>query len=148
MSVPPIPPDRPCLSPYLIVKDAPALIQFLQASFDGELLHRSDGPGGRVMHAQVRVGDSTVMLSEAQPEWPESATHLHLYVEDVDATYHRALKHGGTSVQVVEDQFYGDRTGGVKDPCGNTWWVASVIENVSEEEMFKRIEAMGQQSAE
>jgi uncharacterized glyoxalase superfamily protein PhnB len=99
-------------------------------------------PDGGVMHAEVKIGDSTVMMGEPMGDWKAKPCSLYLYVEDVDAVYRRAIQAGGTSVGGPKDQFYGDRTGGVIDPCGNYWGIATHVEDVSHEEMAKRFAAM------
>jgi uncharacterized glyoxalase superfamily protein PhnB len=104
-------------------------------------------PDGVVMHAEVRIGDSMVMLSDGGGEWKPMPAVLYLYVPDADATYRRALDAGATSVQEPTTQFYGDRHGGVRDPSGNVWWIATRVEDVSPEELQKRAAAyMRQQS--
>ncbi|MFN3327089.1 MAG: VOC family protein [Bryobacteraceae bacterium] len=96
------------------------------------------GPDGAVMHAEVKVGDSRVMLGGARKEWGAMPGVLCVYVEDADAVYRKAIEAGGTSIKESADQFYGDRHGGVKDPAGNMWWIATHIEDVPEEEMRRR----------
>jgi uncharacterized glyoxalase superfamily protein PhnB len=115
------------LSPYLMVDGAQRVIDFLVATFDGVQLRRFDAPGGGILHVEVRVDDTVVMLADAGgacafPVW------LHVYVPDVDATYRRALAAGGEPVQppTLKDGDV-DRRGGVKDPAGNTWWVATQV---------------------
>jgi uncharacterized glyoxalase superfamily protein PhnB len=99
-------------------------------------------PDGGVMHAEVKVGDSKLMMGEPMGDWKAKPCSLYLYVEDVDAVYQRAIQAGGTSVREPSDQFYGDRTGGVIDPSGNYWGIATHVEDVSHEEMAKRAAAM------
>jgi PhnB protein len=99
------------------------------------------------MHAEVRIGDSVVMLSDAMGEWKLMPTSIYLYVNDADATYQRALQAGATPMMEPANQFYGDRQGSVKDPAGNYWWIATHIEDVSREELAQYAEAfMRQQS--
>ena len=90
------------------------------------------------MHAQMKIGDSIIMLSDARAEWMPMPCMFYLYVNDTDATYARAMKAGGKSLREPATQFYGDRSGGVQDPCGNQWWIATHVEDVSPEEMEKR----------
>lgn len=125
MAVKPIPDGFHTVTPYLIVTDVPLLIDFLKQAFDAKEIYRSTTPEGTVNHAQVQVGDSMVMMGQAQAEWPAMPTMLYLYMEDVDSWYHRALQAGGTSVRELTDEVYGDRVGGVKDPVGNQWWIAT-----------------------
>ena len=129
--------------PYLLVPSAPRLIDFLKQVFDAQEIHRTTLPDGRVMHAQVRIGDSTVMMGEAQGDCPPMPAALYVYVNDTDAAYQRALAAGATSVMAPADQFYGDRNAGVKDAAGNLWWIATHIEDVSKEELDRRLAAMG-----
>ncbi len=100
-----------------------------------------DTPDGKVSHAEVTIGDSVVMIAEAGGEWKPFSSWIHLYVPDTDTLYKRALRAGGTSVREPADQIYGDRSAGVKDPVGNTWWISTHIEDVSPEEMRRRQEA-------
>jgi PhnB protein len=117
------------VSPYLIASGAQAVIDFLKQTFGAEPLRRYDLPDGSIMHAEVRIGDTVVMIGEAGENWPAVPAHLHVYVEDVDATYRRALEAGGVSVQRPERKGGDDdRRGGVKDPAGNTWWIATQVE--------------------
>ena len=102
------------------------------------------GPGGAIMHAEMRIGDTMVMLSDATPENPPMPIMIHLYVEDADRVYKRALAAGASSLREPADQFYGDRSAGVKDAFGNQWWLATHIEDVSPQELQKRAAAMGQ----
>jgi uncharacterized glyoxalase superfamily protein PhnB len=99
-------------------------------------------PDGGVMHAEVKIGDSKIMMGEAMGEWKAKPCSLYLYVEAVDAVYQRAIQAGGTSVREPMVQFYGDRTAGVVDPCGNYWGIATHVEDVSHEELEKRFAAM------
>jgi uncharacterized glyoxalase superfamily protein PhnB len=123
------------------VSDATKLIDFLKQAFDAELLFKMDGPGGRIMHAEMTIGDSRIMLGQPAPG-QETQAMIHLYVPDTDATYKRALAAGGTSVREPADQFYGDRSGGVRDMFGNQWHIATHVEDVTPEEMDRRMAAM------
>lgn len=126
------------ITPYLVVDGAARLIDFLVQAFDAEERERFAAPGNRVGHAELRIGDSVVMLGDARPEHPAMQAMLYLYVDDVDATYQIALSAGAKSVQAPQDHFYGDRSGGVKDPCGNVWYIATHIEDVSPVELKRR----------
>lgn len=139
MSVKPIPEGYHVVSPYLIVAGVPRLIDFLEGAFDAKEITRLAGPDGIIMHAQVRIGDSVVMLGEARGEWPPMPGSLYFYVIDTDATYRRALQAGGTSIMEPSDQFYGDRNAGVKDPSGNIWWIATRKEDLSDDEIAGRV---------
>ena len=141
MAVKPIPDGFHTVTPYLVVDGASKLIDFLKQAFHAQEVHRNSGPDGSVMHAQVRIGDSMVMLADAVGEHKAMPTAIYLYVTDTDRLYKRALDAGATSMGAPADQFYGDRSGGVKDPSGNHWWIATHKEDVSPEEMAKRAEA-------
>ena len=136
--VKPIPEGYHSVTPYMMVEGADQLIEFLKRAFGATEALRLAGPDGKVGHAEIRVGDSMLMVSEARGEWKAKPASFYLYVEDVDAVYRRALDAGGTSLGEVKDQFYGDRSGGVLDPCGNMWWVATHIEDMSGEELERR----------
>lgn len=138
--VQPIPDGYHTVTPYLLVEDAAGLIPFLERAFGATLLGRYDSPDGRLMHASLQIGDSKVMMGQAAEQWPAMPAMLHLYVEDVDAVYRRAVEAGARSIREPEDQFYGDRSGGVVDPAGNQWWITTHVEDVSDEEMARRHE--------
>lgn len=114
------------VSPYLVTENAEAVLAFLRDALDAVPLRRYETPEGSIMHAEVRVDDTVVMLGQAGGDWPAVPCHLHVYVPDVDVTYERALRLGGEPVQAPtrkgDDP---DRRGGVKDPGGNTWWFAT-----------------------
>ena len=122
-------PDRyTSVAPYLITSGAQEVIDFLTATFGAEQLRRTDSPEGRVRHAEVRIDDTVVMIADGAPGWPATPAHMHVYVRDVDATYRRALAAGGTSVQEPVKKGDPDKRGGVADPGGNTWWIATQME--------------------
>ena len=135
----PIPDGYHTVTPYLVVEDAGKLLEFLTAAFDARIISSHKRPDGKVAHAEVKVGDSILMLGSAQGDTKPIPTALYMYVPDCDALYRRALAAGATSIGEPKDQFYGDRHGGVKDPCGNSWWLATHIEDVSEEELERRM---------
>jgi uncharacterized glyoxalase superfamily protein PhnB len=116
------------VSPYLIVSDAAGTIKFLEDAFEAVVLRRFPGGGGRLMHAEVRIDDTVLMLADSAPEWPPVLAHVHVYVADVDATYSRALQVGATSVQEPVKRDDEDKRGGVKDVGGTTWWIATRVE--------------------
>jgi PhnB protein len=123
------PDGYPSASPYLIVDGAARTIDFLVRALDGVELQRIPAPNGGVLHASVRIDDSVVMLSDgAPPEWPPLPAHVHVYVRDVDETYRRALAAGATSVQAPLKKDDADKRGGVRDPGGTTWWIATQVE--------------------
>lgn len=141
--VKPIPAGYHTVTPYLIVEGAPKLIDFLKHTFNAQESALIKGPDGRVAHAEVKIGDSTIMMSDATAQWKPIESQAYVYVEDVDAAYKRALEAGATSVREPKTEFYGDRTGSVKDPLGNVWGIATHVEDVSPEEMQKRMKAQG-----
>mgnify|MGYP000957063064 CR=1 FL=1 len=114
-------------SPYLVASDAAATIRFLQQVLGGDLLRSFPGAEGRVMHAEVRIGDTIVMIADSAPGWPAAPAHVHVYVEDVDTTYKLALAQGASSIQEPVKKDDEDKRGGVKDAGGTTWWIATRI---------------------
>lgn len=118
------PPGFTTLLPYLFVVDAPGYLRFLEGALGGMPVGRSIDAQGRIANAQVRFGDTTIMLSEAAPGYPPSRVSLYLYVDDADAAVARAVAHGGRLEMAVDDMPYGDRQGGVVDPAGNIWWIS------------------------
>ena len=145
MPVKPIPEGFRSVTPYLPVQDVPMLLDFLKHAFDATEIMRLPRPDGVIMHAEVRIGDSIVMLGEATDECQPMPGSIYLYVHDTDATYQRALQAGATSTMEPSDQFWGDRHAGVIDPVGNRWWIATHQEDVPPEELGKRAEAFMQQ---
>jgi uncharacterized glyoxalase superfamily protein PhnB len=143
MPVSPIPEGYHAISPYLIAKDAAALLEFMEKAFDAKETFRMNTPDGSVSHAEVRIGDSVVMVGEAGAAWPARPSALNLYVPDVDATYRAAVAAGGTSQDEPADQFYGDRRATVVDPAGNQWFIATHVEDVPDDEVARRIAEMG-----
>ena len=142
-AVKPIPKGFHAVTSYLTVPGVAKLIDFLKHAFEAQELGRHALPDGRIMHAAVKIGDSIVMMGEpAGPQQPRPC-NLYLYVEDVDTVYRRAVAAGGKSINEPQNQFYGDRSGGVEDPSGNCWWIASRVEDVSEAELARRFAAMG-----
>jgi PhnB protein len=145
LAVTPIPEGYHTVTPYLVVQGVPTLIDFLKQAFDAQEIMRIPRPDGAIMHAEVRIGDSAVMMGEAMGEFQPMPGSIHLYVNDADATYQRALQAGATSIMEPADQFYGDRSAGVVDPVGNRWWIATHQEDVPPEELARRAEAFMQQ---
>ena len=116
------------VAPYLITRSAASVIDFLSEAFGAVPLRRFDMPDGSIMHAEVRIDDTVVMLGEAGGDWPAAPSHVHVYVRDVDATFARAVSAGGVAVQApAQREGDSDRRGGVKDPGGNTWWLATQV---------------------
>ena len=150
--VKPIPDGYHSITPYLYMSDARAAIDFYKRAFGAVELFRMDGENGKIGHAELRLGDSPIMLADEYPDMGAlspttiggSPMSLLFYVDDVDHVVERAVKEGATLVRPVKNEFYGDRTGGVKDPFGHTWFIATHVEDVSPEEMQKRAaQAMG-----
>lgn len=122
------PDGYPSVSAYVMVNGAQRVIDFLKKAFDATELRRYDGPNGSIMHVEVRIDDSVVMLSDGGGSFPAFPVWLHVYVPDVDATFQRALAAGGVSVQEPQQKKDDpDRRGGVKDPSGNTWWISTQV---------------------
>jgi PhnB protein len=140
MTVNPIPDGYHTVTPYLIVPDVAGMIDFLQQVFDAPVNERMDAPDGRILHAAVRIGDSAVMMGESSEEYPSLQMMLYIYLEDCEAAYRRALAAGATSIQEPKDEFYGDRVAAVRDMFGNQWWIATHIEDVTAEEMERRMD--------
>ena len=115
------------VTPYLVVADADAELRFLRAAFDGAEVQCQRDAANAVMHAEVRVGDSLVMIGQAGGRWEPRPASLYLWVPDVDATYHKALQAGAKSESAPEDKPYGHRNAGVIDPNGITWWIAAPV---------------------
>lgn len=114
------------VSPYLIVDNAAEMIDFLKAVFGAEEVQRMTAPDtGRIRHAEVRIDDTIVMMGDSIEGWPAVATHVHVYVPDVDATYQRAIGNGAESVQEPLKGEDADKRGGIRDASGTTWWIAT-----------------------
>jgi PhnB protein len=142
--VKPIPNGYPHVVPYLFVPDTAKLIVFLRHTFGAvENGRRTMLPNGKVLHAEVRIGESPIMMGDAGEKFPAMPTAMYVYVEDTDAAYRRAIEAGATSMMEPSDQFFGDRNAGVKDPWGNVWWIATRVEDVPEEEMARRAAERG-----
>jgi len=147
MPVRPIPEGYHTVTPYLTVKDPGAVIDFLKKAFDAQETYAMRDDKGNVRHAEVKVGDSMLMLGGAQGEWQPRPGNFYLYVEDVDAVYKKALGAGGKSISEPADQFYGDRHGGVADSEGNNWWIATHVEDVAPDELDHRAREWQQKQA-
>jgi PhnB protein len=138
-------PEFPSIRPYLLVPDADEMIAFLRETFGAELLGRYPDAEGSVTHAALRVGDSLIEIGEAAGEYKPRPMATHIYLDDVDGSYNRALAAGATSTHPLTDQPYGDREGGVRDRWGNAWYLARHQEDVSEEELMQRFAGGGRQ---
>jgi PhnB protein len=137
----PIPKGFGTVTPFLCVTNGGKMIDFLKQAFGGQVVVRMDKPDGSLAHAEVKIGDSMVMIGEV-PAGQETHAMIHLYMPDTDSTYQTALDAGAVSIREPADQFYGDRSAGVRDFSGNQWWIATHIEDVSPEEMKRRMEKM------
>jgi PhnB protein len=126
-----VPEGHHTVTPYIVITDVAKLIDFAKQAFGATEVHLSKRPDGSVMHAEIKLGDSTVMMGEAGPGGKHFPGMLHLYMEDVDAVYQRALLAGAKSLREPADQPHGDRMGGVEDAFGNQWWIATHIADVS-----------------
>lgn len=138
MPVNPVPPGFHTVTPYLVVTGIAKLIEFVRQAFDAEVAVCSEMPDGRIMHAEIRIGDSMIMMGEANERHAAMPSCLYLYVADTDAWYQRALDAGATSLMAPANQFYGDRNAGVKDLCGNYWWIGTHVEDVPPDELERR----------
>ena len=149
MAVKPIPDGYRTVTPYLVVENAAAAIEHYEKAFGAKVRGRMEAPGGKIGHAELEIGDSVVMLADAFPqsssrpptELDGTSVSIFLYVEDVDAIVQRAVDAGATVTMEVEDQFWGDRFGVVRDPFGHLWSIATHVEDVPPEEMEERAKA-------
>jgi PhnB protein len=154
-SVRPIPEGYHNVTPYLYVRGATAAIDFYKSVFGATEVVRMGGPDGKIMHAELRIGDSIVMLADENPHMgimsPQTiggfSTGLHVYVETVDAVVQKMVDSGAKVLRPIKNQFYGDRSASLLDPFGHMWSVATHIEDVSPEEMKKRMTAAMSQTA-
>ena len=154
MAAKPIPEAVSVVTPYLCVANAAKALEFYQHVFGAkETMRFAEAGSGRIGHAELKLGNGTIMLSDEYPEMgyfgPRGAERppvsIHVFVEDVDAVYQRALAAGSTSQRAPEDQFYGDRNAQIRDPFGHSWFISTRIEDVSPEEMQKRFENLSKQ---
>lgn len=147
MGAKPIPEGYHTATPYLILKDAPRALEFYKKAFGARELMRFADPGGKIGHAEIKIGNSPIMLADESPDMgyrgPQSlggtTVSIVLYVEAVDAWFARAIAAGGTELRPVKDQFYGDRSGTLADPFGHVWTIATHTEDVKPEEMHRRM---------
>ncbi|WP_409296010.1 VOC family protein [Pseudomonas sp. KCJK8670] len=151
MTVKPIPEGQHSITPYLGIKDASKAIEFYKKAFGAIEMFRLDGPDGRVGHAELKIGDSSLMLADpcdmegslkASQTIRAPAVGLHLYVADCDSVYAQAIAAGATQLHPLQDQFYGDRSGTLKDPFGNLWFISTHKEDLSVEEIRARAAKM------
>ncbi len=126
------------VTPLLSVKGAAKLIEFMKKAFDATEVYRFSSPDGGVMHAEMKIGDSVIMLGESLEEQTHMPIALYLYVKDADAVYRKALDAGAQTILAPDDMFWGDRVGTVRDFAGNKWWIATHVEEVSADELERR----------
>jgi PhnB protein len=143
-----IPDGYHSITPCFIAEGAQKLVDFLKQAFNAKETFCMRGPGETIAHAELLIGDSIVMVSDASPQWQATKGAVYLYVKDVDAVYRQAIEAGAISVREPANQFYGDRSAGVIDPLGNHWGVATRIEEVPPEELTRRAAAFAKQCAE
>jgi len=142
MTAKPVPDGYHTVTPYLTVHNAAKVIEFLKQGFGAQTTHEPfKRPDGKIMHAEIKIGDSRIMLGEENEMAKATPSTLYVYVPNVDATHQQAVKAGGKSVAEPTDMFYGDRCGAVKDPSGNTWSIATHKEDLTTDELAKRGEA-------
>jgi PhnB protein len=154
-TVQPIPEGYRSITPYMTIKGAAKAIEFYKEAFGADVIRLMDSPDGQVMHAEIKIGDSVIMLADEFPEMdsksPESvggtSIQLHFYTENVDGVVERAVAAGAEVQRPVQNQFYGDRSGSLKDPFGHIWYVATHVEDVPEDEIKRRAEACMQEHA-
>jgi PhnB protein len=152
MTVHHIPEGYHSVTPYLVVDGAARALEFYKQAFGATELMRMPAPDGRIGHAEMLIGDSHIMLADEHPEQghrgPKSIggtpVGIMIYVPDVDSMFRTAISLGATETRPVENQFYGDRTGSLTDPFGHNWMISTHIEDVSPEEMERRMKAMGE----
>ena len=133
-----LPENTPQASPFLIVDDLTILKKFLSAVFNADVQMEIFDEDGKPNHAEFRIGDSVIMAGQSAPEFPALVAMLHIYVPDCDEVYKKAIDSGAEKIMPPSDQFYGDRSAGVKGPDGNMWWIATHIEKLTHHEIEKR----------
>ncbi len=141
MAVKYIPDGYHTVTPYLTVANADQQIEFVKNALAGELTFAMRGDDGSVRHAEMRIGNSMIMVGQAREQWKARPMNFYLYVPDCDALYRQALAAGGKSIQEPTNHDYGDRSAGVEDSQGNYWWIGTHIEDVSAEEIERRMKA-------
>jgi PhnB protein len=156
MATKPVPDGYHTATPYLILDDATSALDFYKRAFGATEMHRYDAPGGKIGHAEIRVGDSVIMMADAYADMgyrsPKSyggtPVSIMLYVENVDALFKRAVDAGAKVQRPVENQFYGDRTATIEDPFGHVWTIATHVEDLTHEEIMRRAETATKAAAE
>ena len=138
----PAPEGYPTVVPYLMVNSVEKEMEFLKYVFHAETIEELKQPDGNIMHGEMRIGTSVIMMGKAKDNFPSRESMNYVYVDNADEVYVRALKFGATSIMEPGDRFYGNREGGFTDPSGNQWWIAQPLEVVPKEEMEKRLAEM------
>jgi PhnB protein len=141
----PIPKGFHTVTPFIVARNATGLLEFLKKAFNGETTSIMHDPDGKVMHATARIGNSIVMVSDANDRFPAMPAMLYLYMDDVDLVFNKAIKAGGQSLREPTNEFYGDRSAGIKDAWDNQWWIATHIEDVDEKELKRRADEFRKQ---
>jgi len=147
MAVKPIPEGYHTVTPYLTIGNPEAVMDFLKKAFDAQETYAMRNDQGQVQHAEMKIGTSMLMFGKAHGDWHARPGNFYMYVEDCDALYKKALAAGGKSLSEPANQFYGDRHAGVTDAEGNNWWVATHIEDVSQDELTRRAREFAQKQA-
>lgn len=138
-----IPEGFTTVTPFIMVKDAQQVVNFVKRAFDAEELSVLRTADGTIQHAQMKIGNGIFLIGDTMGKHEPIPAMIYLYVADCDCHYERGLGAGGESVSEPADQFYGDRNAGVKDPCGNIWWIATHKEALSHSEIEERAHALG-----
>ena len=147
MAVKPIPEGYHTVTPYITVDNPDAVMEFLTKAFGAQETYAMRDDKGKVQHAEMKLGTSMLMLGRAHDQYKSRPGNFYLYVEDCDAAYKKAIAAGGKSLSEPATQFYGDRHGGVTDSEGNNWWVATHVEDVSNDELTRRAQQFHEQQA-
>jgi PhnB protein len=134
-----LPKGHHTIESWVISRDTAKLLEFLKQAFGAEETARVPNEDGTIGHAEARIGNSSLLMFDSRPDWPDTPAFLRLYVKDCDATYECALAAGATSVTEPATHFFGDRIARVRDPFGNIWWIQTHLEDVNEEELGKRM---------
>jgi len=129
------------VSPYLVVDDVDKELEFIETVFAAEIREQQRNAEGKVSHGEARLGESIIMVRRASKELPAAAGSLHVWVEDVEATFRSALEHGAESVFAPQDRAYGNREAGIRDPQGNIWWIANAVRKLSSREIERKLAA-------
>ncbi|MDX2018590.1 MAG: VOC family protein [Deltaproteobacteria bacterium] len=137
-----VPPQYGSLTPYLVLPRCEEAIEFYKKAFNATEVMRMPMPGGAIGHAELKIGDSILMLASGNEEWPQTSSLICLYVDDCDAVFHRAMAAGAQQLEPPSDKFYGDRAGSLKDPFGQRWSIMTHKEDLSPEQMQERMAKM------